>query len=250
MMDEPTFEDRLRLAAERVAAAQRVAVLTGAGISAESGVPTYRGVGGLWQELPMEEVATPEAFARDPQRVWKWHDEKRAQLAGIRPNAGHKALARLERAVADRGGRMLLATQNIDGLHRLAGSWNVLELHGSLLRMRCSSCSHRQTIGFDPVPAPPSCPRCGELMRPDVVWFGEALDEEVLRTAVRAVVSSEVFLTIGTSSLVYPAAGLVEAAADSDASVIEVNLEPTPATALADVALHGKAGDILPKLVG
>jgi NAD-dependent deacetylase len=240
----------LQRGTELLAGAQRIAVLTGAGISAESGVPTYRGVGGVWEQVPMDEVATPEAFARNPQRVWDWHSEQRAQLAHIRPNAGHKALARLERSLANRGGRMLLATQNIDGLHQLAGSWNVLELHGSLLRMRCSQCSHSQSIGFERVPSPPRCPRCDGLMRPDVVWFGEALDEDILRTAVRAVVSSQVFLTIGTSSLVYPAAGLVEAAADSDAAVIEVNLEPTPATALADIALHGKAGDILPRLVG
>lgn len=249
MTDENDFPRRLERAREMLSSAGRVAVLTGAGVSVESGVPAYRGVGGIWQEVPMDEVATPEAFARDPKKVWDWHGDKRAKLAQVHPNAAHKALATLERRIANCGGRFLLATQNIDGLHQLAGSWNVLELHGSLLRIRCSSCRHKQPVGFEEAPGPPECPECGRLMRPDVVWFGEPLDEDMFRTAVRAVVSSEVFMTVGTSSLVYPAAGLVEAAADGEARVIEVNLEPTPATPLADVALHGKAAEILPELV-
>ncbi len=249
MTDENDFAQQLDRARRALSGAGRVAVLTGAGVSVESGVPAYRGVGGIWQEVPMEEVATPEAFARDPKKVWDWHAEKRARLGQVRPNAAHKALATLERQIANRGGRFLLATQNIDGLHQIAGSWNVLELHGSLVRIRCSGCRHKQSVGFDESPGPPGCPECGEPMRPDVVWFGEALDEDIFRTAVRAVISSEVFLTVGTSSLVYPAAGLVEAAADGEAHIIEVNLEPTPATPLADVALHGKATEILPELV-
>lgn len=249
MTDNDNLQKRLERAREALGSAKRVAVLTGAGISAESGVPTYRGAGGVWQEVSMDEVATPEAFASDPKRVWEWHSQKRAQLKPVHPNAGHRALATLERQVSNRGGRFLLATQNIDGLHQLAGSWNVLELHGSLLRVRCGGCDYGQAIGFEHTGEPPECPRCGKPMRPDVVWFGEALDEDVFRTAVRAVVSSEVFLTVGTSSLVYPAAGLVEAADDGEATIIEVNLEPTAATPLADIALHGKAGEILPKLV-
>ncbi|MGC9454159.1 MAG: SIR2 family NAD-dependent protein deacylase [Phycisphaerae bacterium] len=249
MSDKAPFDLQLEHAREALASAGRIAVLTGAGISAESGVPTYRGAGGVWQEVSMDEVATPEAFARDPQRVWQWHSEKRAQLAEVQPNPGHRALAVLERQVSNRGGRFLLATQNVDGLHQQAGSWNVLELHGSLLRVRCGGCGRTQPIGFEHTPEPPKCPRCGLPMRPDVVWFGETLDEDIFRTALRAVVSSEVFLTVGTSSLVYPAAGLVEAAADGGSTIIEVNLEPTEATVLADIALHGKAGEILPMLV-
>ncbi|MFP3938518.1 MAG: Sir2 family NAD-dependent protein deacetylase, partial [Phycisphaerae bacterium] len=181
--------------------------------------------------------------------VWDWHSEKRARLAAVQPNPGHRALAALERQVSNRGGRFLLATQNVDGLHQQAGSWNVLELHGSLLRVRCADCGGSRPIGFEQMPEPAKCPDCCGQMRPDVVWFGEALDEDIFRTAIRAVVSSEVFMTVGTSSVVYPAAGLIEAAADGNPTVIEVNLEPTAVTELADIALHGKAGDILPKLL-
>ena len=232
-----------------LAGARRVAVLTGAGISAESGVPTYRGVSGVWKAFSAKDMASPEGFARDPERVWAWHNDRRLALASIAPNAGHRALADLERLLADRGDRFDLATQNIDGLHQAAGSRNVHELHGTILAIYCVVCGKRRWLGFDPVDGLPRCESCGGLLRPAIVWFGEVLPRDVWLAAANAATSSDVFMTIGTSAVVYPAAGLVEMAIGAGARTIEVNLEPTPASTLVDVALHGPAGNILPRLV-
>jgi NAD-dependent deacetylase len=229
--------------------APAITVLSGAGISAESGVPTYRGAGGLWRGFSAEDVASPEGFARDPRRVWQWHNERRLALKDVRPNAGHEALARLEEAVASRGGRFTLATQNIDGLHRAAGSRNVLELHGSILAMRCTRCGQRRDLGFEPVGDLPKCAQCGRIMRPAIVWFGEALPQQEWLAAAEAAASCDVLLSVGTSAVVYPAAGLIEIAAGAGAKTIEVNLEPTAASAAFSIVLQGKAGEILPRLV-
>ena len=222
-----------------------MAVLSGAGISAESGVPTFRGPGGLWQNHRPEDLATPEAFARDPELVWRWYNWRRGLIAACRPNPAHHALAALE----GRGVELTLITQNVDGLHRLAGSRNLLEIHGSIWRVRCTSCAHAGEDRDPDLPATPACPQCGGLLRPDVVWFGESLDPDLLARAWGAAERAEVMLVVGTSAVVQPAASLAEVAGRAGATVIEVNLEPTPNTGRVDIALLGPAGEILPRLV-
>jgi NAD-dependent deacetylase len=243
------LDDLIAQARQLVTHASSISVLTGAGISAESGVPTYRGSGGLWRGIDAQDVASPEGFRRDPRRVWQWHNERRMALKDVRPNAGHAALARLQLAVEARGGRFVLATQNVDGLHQAAGSRSVLELHGSILASRCSVCDERREIGSEPVADLPRCSKCGRLMRPAIVWFGETLPEDAWLAAAEAAATGEVFLTVGTSAVVYPAAGLIEIAAGAGARTIEVNLEPTAASTRVGLALRGKAGDILPRIV-
>jgi NAD-dependent deacetylase len=244
-------EDDLEAALDRAAAllrrAQRVAVLTGAGVSAESGVATFRGAGGLWEGHRVEEVATPEAFRRDPLLVWRFYNLRRANLRTVGPNPGHRALAALEQRWGSE--RFTLITQNIDGLHRAAGSRNVLEVHGSLARVRCSGCGVVEDRAAAELPELPRCEACGQLLRPDVVWFGEMLPPDVWRKAAEATATCQCFLVVGTSALVYPAAGLIQAARDVEAGVIEVNLEATPARSAADVSLYGPSGQVLPRLV-
>jgi NAD-dependent deacetylase len=228
-----------------LAEATSVAVLTGAGISAESGVPTFRGPEGLWREYKPEDLATPEAFARDPKLVWEWYDWRRGVLAAAVPNAAHKALVNLE----IRKPGFTLITQNVDGLHDMAGSGKILKLHGDIWRMRCTECGANFPNRRVPLPKiPPHC-ACGGLARPGVVWFGEPLPEGMMKEAEHAVSSAQVFLVIGTSAVVYPAAGLVPYAKQSGARVIEINTEPTPATAIVDCLLQGPASEILPALV-
>jgi len=235
----------LRSAAERIAGAGRVSVLTGAGISAESGVPTFRGPDGMWKKFRVEELATPEAFARDPKLSWEWYDWRRQKLAPCRPNAGHEALVRWE----ERAEELTLVTQNVDGLHRKAGSRNVEELHGNIWRLRCTSCLHSREDLRAPLPElPPRC-ECGSVMRPDVVWFGEVLPQEPFQHAVEAMSHSEVLLVVGTSALVYPAASLPLVAKQAGGFVIEVNKERTPLSPLADVTLIGPAAEVLPALL-
>jgi NAD-dependent deacetylase len=228
-----------------LAEATNVAVLTGAGISAESGVPTFRGDAGLWREYRPEDLATPEAFAREPKLVWEWYDWRRGIVAKAVPNAAHKALVQLE--IRKRG--FTLVTQNVDGLHDMAGSGKVLKLHGDIWRMRCTDCGANFPNRRVPLPKiPPHC-ACGGLARPGVVWFGEPLPEGMMKEAEHAVASAQVFLVIGTSAVVYPAAGLIPYGKQSGARVIEINTEPTPATAIVDCALQGPASEILPALL-
>lgn len=235
----------IQAARELIEQARSIAVLTGAGISAESGVPTFRGAGGLWKQFRAEDLATPEAFRRDPQLCWEWYDWRRGILANVRPNGGHYALAELEQ----RAPRFTLITQNVDGLHQQAGSERVLEVHGSIWRLRCTQCGKTWLDHTVPLNLLPRC-ECGGLARPGVVWFGENLNPELWHAAERATSESDVFLVVGTSALVYPAAGLVPLARSAGAKIIEVNLEPTPVTGLVDHALIGPAGQILPHLVG
>lgn len=220
--------------------------LTGSGISAESGVPTFRDAQtGLWARYDPQELATPEAFARDPELVWNWYAWRRNLVEDARPNAGHRALADLERRAPD----FSLVTQNVDGLHQEAGSSNVVELHGNIRRTRCPvediTVETAETDQF-----PPLCPNCGSPLRPDVVWFGEALPAEGLRVASEAARSCDLLLSVGTSGLVYPAASLPYETLESGATVVEVNPDPTPLSALADFAVRGRAGEVLPRLVG
>jgi NAD-dependent deacetylase len=248
-MDAPGQSDLMTRARGILANAENVAVLTGSGISAESGVPTFRGAGGIWEQVRAEDVATPQAFVRDPAKVWRWHNEMRTRLQQVSPNPAHFALAKLQRRIRRRNGSFVLATQNIDGLHQAAGSEGILELHGSLMRMRCVSCGYREHIGLRPVEPVPLCPECDRSMRPDVVWFGEVLPQDVWSAAVEAVGHCQILLTVGTSATVYPAAGLIEVAVRAGAKTIEVNLEPTSASHIVDIAAHGRAGEILPKIV-
>lgn len=225
--------------------ARRVVALTGSGISAESGVPTFRDAQtGLWARYDPQELATPEAFARDPELVWKWYAWRRGLVEGARPNAGHRALADLER----RAPVFSLVTQNVDGLHQEAGSSSVVELHGNIRRSRCPV----ENVTVEPAEIdhlPPLCPNCGSPLRPDVVWFGEALPADGLRVASEAARSCDVFLSVGTSGLVYPAASLPYEALENGATLVEVNPDPTPLAPHADFAVRGRAGEVLPELV-
>src|SRR5262245_19636078 len=237
---------KLLEAGTRLRAARRVLVLTGAGISAESGVPTFRDPEGLWRQFRPEDLATADAFARDPRLVWEWYNWRRQKIAAVRPNAAHEALARLEAAVPE----MLLATQNVDGLHAQAGSARLLELHGSVWTLRCMDCRTEREDRRAPMPElPPQC-ECGGLLRPGVVWFGEALAQDVLYRAFAAARECEVALVVGTSSVVHPAAALPETARAHGAFVIEVNPEETPLTRLAHVSLRATAVAAVPALVG
>ncbi|MBU1156388.1 MAG: NAD-dependent deacylase [Proteobacteria bacterium] len=235
----------LQIAAQRLAQADHVAVLTGAGISAESGVPTFRGADGLWEKYRPEDLATPQAFARDPELVWRWYHWRRGLIAKCAPNPAHRALVDLEA----RAGRLTLITQNVDGLHSLAGSRNLLEVHGNLWMVRCTTCGALYEEREIDLPPRPVCRDCGGLLRPHVVWFGESLDSGILEAAWQAAAQCRVMLVVGTSAVVQPAAGLASVAKQAGAFVVEVNLEPTPNSREVDLSLMGKAGEILPQLV-
>lgn len=269
------MEERIQALREALSEAKRVAALTGAGISAESGVPTFRGAGGLWRNYNPQELATPEAFARDPRLVWEWYDWRRSLIAKAQPNAGHRALADLERKKAwvaqtsfsdvceslDRRhasggisvppgghGSFTLITQNVDGLHDRAGSRNVVKLHGDIWVVRCVACGSESRNEQAPLAEiPPRCP-CGALLRPGVVWFGEPLPPGEWARAEEASHKAQVFLVIGTAAAVYPAAGLAEIARAGGAQVAVINANPTPLDSLADWVVHGPAGEVLPRL--
>lgn len=231
---------------ESLRQAGRVVFLTGSGISAESGVPTFRdALAGLWARFRPEELATPEAFQRDPQLVWNWYRERRRHVAAVQPNPGHFAIARLQALLPD----SLLVTQNVDSLHQRAGSLELIEFHGNIFRNRCRACGHETQHPDPELEEPPSCPRCGHPMGPGVVWFGEAIPEDALRRAWRAAAAAQVFFSIGTSGLVYPAAQLAEVARWGGAAIVEVNTASTPLSDGADYCLRGPAGAVLPALV-
>jgi NAD-dependent deacetylase len=254
-MSEATGDAR-RLLAE----AERIVVLTGAGISAESGVPTFRGEDGLWKSHRAEDLATPGAFRKDPRLVWEWYAWRRSLVSACRPNEGHRALARIAL------GRPFtsLVTQNVDGLHEVAArdesqggdpaAAMPIELHGALFRDRCSGCGTRAPAGasVDASNADrlPRCRGCGALLRPDVVWFGEALDADILQRAFGHARDADVCLVVGTSALVHPAASLPLATLEGGGVIVEVNLEATPLTAHARSFLKGPAAEILPSLLG
>lgn len=226
--------------------AERVAALTGAGVSQESGLRTFRDAQtGLWSQYKPTDLASPEAFARDPKRVWDWYTWRREAIKEVRPNPGHYALADMAHHIPD----FSLITQNVDGLHRMAGSPRVIELHGNLQRVKCSSCGQQAEEWEDAEDDVPHCEACGSLLRPDVVWFGESLPRAELETAVEAARTCHVFFSIGTSGVVQPAASLAFAARNRGAMVVEINAESTPLTPKVDFALHGKSGEVLPALV-
>jgi NAD-dependent deacetylase len=231
---------------ERLARAPRVTVLTGAGVSAESGVPTFRDAQtGLWAKYSPEELATPRAFRRNPRLVWEWYEWRRKLVTDAAPNPAHVALAEMENAVP----HFQLITQNVDGLHQRAGSQRVIELHGNITRTKCFDEGTVVSHWPDTGDVPPKCPNCGGLLRPDVVWFEEPMPEAEMDLAIRASTSCEIFLSVGTSTVVQPAASLPFEALRSGATVVEINPQPTPFTSQAHFALAGAAGEILPELL-
>jgi NAD-dependent deacetylase len=245
-IDEKNRAEAMERAARIVQRAERVAVLTGAGISAESGLATFRGAGGLWEGHRVEDVATPRAFRRDPSLVWRFYNLRRAGLAKVEPNAGHRALVVLEDRL---GPAFTVVTQNVDGLHQQAGSRNVLEIHGTLRRVRCTGCGAVTDRGTEALAELPTCATCSGLLRPDVVWFEEALPEDIWKQAEDAVARCACLLVVGTSAVVYPAAGLIDLARMEGAAVIEVNVAPSQASQRADVLLVGPSGSVLPELI-
>ncbi len=232
-------------ARSRLASAQAVTILTGAGISADSGVPTFRGTDGLWRNFRAEDLATPEAFERDPRLVWEWYNWRRELIATKHPNIAHLAIAALESRVND----FWLITQNVDGLHRAAGSTRLSEIHGNIWMVRCTACAAVTDNHQVPLSLLPRCGQCGGLLRPHIVWFGESLHEEDLARCANQLQACDVLLVIGTSGVVYPAAGFASIAKEAGAYVIEVNLGPTPQSDLVDIALRGRAKDLVPLLL-
>ena len=243
------LDAELARAADALKCATKVAVLTGAGVSAESGVPTFRASDGLWEGHRIEDVATPMAFDRNPELVWRFYNGRRVNVAKVSPNPGHHALVKLEERYGD---GFAIATQNVDGLHQRAGSKTVYEVHGSLHRTRCTNCETVEDRGLSDLGERPLCPHCGGFIRPDIVWFHEPLPEDIWMKAMIAAQDCDVFLVVGTSAVVYPAANLIpiaKRAKSPGATVIECNLDRTSASTQADIGLYGPSGMTLPKLV-
>lgn len=239
-------QDILHEARSRVASAQAITVLTGAGISADSGVPTFRGTDGLWRNFRAEDLATPEAFERDPRLVWEWYNWRRELIATKQPNPAHLSLVELERR---RPNRFWLITQSVDGLHRVAGSQRLSEIHGNIWKARCTSCGIISDNREVPLPILPTCRQCGELLRPHIVWFGESLDEKDLQRCDEALRHCDLLLVIGTSGVVYPSAGFASIAKQAGALVIKINLESPQQSDLVDLSLQGRAKDLVPLLL-
>ncbi len=234
-----------RLTAALRSAAHTV-IVTGAGVSAESGVPTFRDAQtGLWSRYQPQDLATPEAFERDPDLVWQWYEWRRAMIRAARPNAAHLAIAGLERLVR----RLTLITQNVDGLHQRAGSGALIELHGNIHRNRCSAEQRVIEIDGEHATRAPRCPSCGARVRPDVVWFGEPIPRHALLTAHAAAADCDLFISVGTSSLVRPAADLAEVARSNGALIAEINPQETALSPDADCTVRAPAGAVLPALV-
>jgi len=231
---------------QRLAAAKSVVVLTGAGVSAESGVPTFRDAQtGLWAKYRPEELATPTAFRRNPKLVWEWYAWRRQLVADAKPNPGHFALVEMETLFP----QFALITQNVDGLHQLAGSRNVIELHGNISKTKCFDEDTFVSEWKETGDVPPKCPNCGGLLRPAVVWFEEPLPEIEIQKAMSASANCDVILSVGTSTVVYPAAGLPAMALEHGATVVEINPQPTPFTPKATFALQGASGVVLPEIL-
>lgn len=243
------MQDKITKARDAIARAEKIMVFTGAGISKESGVPTFREAGGLWEEFKAEDFATPEAFSRRPKEVWEWYRFRRNLAKKVEPNPAHYAVASLESLHFD----FMVATQNIDNLHTRAGSKNVIELHGNIMHSYCMKCGHLVDESAGELPGEvPTCPRdgCSGIMRPKVVWFGEHLDPRDLERSFKFATTCDCCIVIGTSGFVYPAAQLPFLARRNDACIIEINPEPSAITQIADYFLQGKAGEVTPQLLG
>ncbi|HEX3034278.1 MAG TPA: NAD-dependent deacylase [Thermodesulfobacteriota bacterium] len=237
------MEDKIREAKEIIDNASNIMVLTGAGISAESGIPTFRGEEGLWKQYRPEDIATPQAFLRDPRFVWKWYDMRRQTIKDARPNPGHYALRDLE----NQKHKFTLVTQNIDGLHRIVGSKNIIEMHGNIWQTRCTKCKRiEQNYDVPLKELPPTCTNCGAITRPNVVWFGEIIPMTLIDKALIAIEECEVMLIVGTSGMVEPAASMGLVAKQTGKTVIEINTNPTYNSPLYDITILGRSGDILP----
>jgi NAD-dependent deacetylase len=241
-------ENPIAQVAGHLRSASRVTMLTGAGISAASGVPTFRGNEGLWRSFSPQQLATPEAFQKDPKLVWEWYNWRRELISKCQPNAGHKIIARW----SQRYPGFTLITQNVDGLHERAGTEHVIRFHGSIWEVQCwNACQNSPERWVDytvPFPkVPPSCPHCGGLIRPGVVWFGEGIDTNVLDESAKAL-HCEVFLTVGTSAQVYPAAALAGQARANGAFTVEINLEETPASGYVDLSIQGPAEAVVQEI--
>jgi len=239
------MESELNAAGRVVRESRSICVLTGAGVSAESGVPTFRGPGGLWRNRDPMSLATPEAFAADPKTVWEWYQWRRELIRKCAPNPGHEAIARIEREKED----FLLVTQNVDGLHRLAGSRKVVEFHGSIWTVRCVGCGREMEVRSDFPVLPPRCPSCGAPLRPGVVWFGEQIPPAALETSLAMLKRCDLLVVAGTSSVVQPSASFALAVARRGGTVIEVNLEETPVSDAARFSFRGKTGELLPLIL-
>ncbi len=230
---------------DRIAKARSVTVLTGAGISADSGIPTFRGAEGHWKNFRPEELASPDAFERDPKLVWEWYNWRRELLNTKKPNAAHDALVKLEKHIDN----FWLITQNVDGLHRVAGSTNVSEIHGNIWKVRCTNCQTITQNDDVPIKILPHCLDCQGLLRPHIVWFGESLAQQDLDDSFRALRTCDTLLIIGTSGVVYPAASFAPIAKEHGAFVVELNLDPTPNSDLVDVSFQGRAKELVPLLL-
>jgi NAD-dependent deacetylase len=243
--------DQLQNLAAALRAARSIVVITGAGVSAESGIRTFRDtMEGLWKEFDPARLATPQAFAADPALVTRWYDHRRLGCLAAEPNPGHVALAEMERKALERGGRFTLLTQNVDHLHHRAGSRNVVELHGSIIRWRCTRCGQRTHPPPEPFPQfPPPAACCSAILRPDVVWFGEMLPGEALDAADEAVSDCDLFFSVGTSTVVYPAAGYAHQAAAGGAAIAEINRDGTPLSPGIRWSIRASSGLVLPSLV-
>lgn len=236
------------LVVDWIIAAKKVVILTGAGVSKESGVPTFREAQtGLWQKYDPHELATPQGFLKDPKLVWSWYDWRRKLVMDVEPNPGHHALAELEQCLPATT-EFSLITQNVDDLHRRAGTKNPIHMHGSILAFKCFDRGHAQSDVPFGLKEPPKC-ECGSLVRPDVVWFGEALDEEILKESYSNAASCDLMFVVGTSGLVQPAASLPYLVKQRQKKVVEVNPDSTPISEIADASLCGPSGEVLPKLV-
>ncbi len=238
MSSEPN--DYVR-AAKLIKNASHAIVFTGSGISVDSGIPTFRGIDGVWRKIDPAKVATPEAFRRDPFFVWEWYRLRINSILKARPNIGHKILAKWEK----KGLIKYVITQNVDNLHQAAGTKNVIELHGNILRIRCVECDYTEEIYKELSPGVPRCKVCGEIMRPDVVWFGEPLDPNILARAFNIAARSDLILSIGTSALVYPAAAIPIEGWRRGAKIIEINPEETGITEYAEISIRDTSSNAL-----
>ena len=242
---DPSFPRKLQEVRKLLKNASSVAALTGAGVSADSGVPTFRGPEGLWRNVRPEDLATLEAFQDNPYLVWEWYNWRRGMIAEKAPNAAHYTLVRMERKFPS----FHLITQNVDGLHGKAGHQDPLEIHGNIWKVRCTRCGEVSLCLDVPISIPPLCKVCRGVLRPHVVWFGESLDPHLLEECARAFRTCSVLLVVGTSGLVQPSASFASIAKAAGAAIVEINLQSTPLTPSADVTLFGRASEILPQLV-
>jgi NAD-dependent deacetylase len=246
----PSIDEQIEAVARRLATARSIGVLTGAGISAESGIRTFRDtMEGLWKDFDPQQLATPGAFAADPALVTRWYDWRRQGCLAAEPNPGHTALAEFEDWMESRSGKVVILTQNVDGLHQRAGSRNVVELHGSIHIWRCTRTGREIRPGPDAFAEFPPKSEWGAAMRPGIVWFGEALPIDALQAAGQTAAACDMFFSVGTSAVVYPAAGFVEEAGANGAVTVEINRDPTPLSARVDFSLRGRSGEILPRIL-